>query len=126
MITIVEYDKEQKQLNVHSDVNWREFQLKTNHLYWWDLGQPDVDAEAILSEHFHFHPLAIEDCLADIHYPKVDYYETYLYMVMHGVDVDRSEVEGFAPKEVDVFLGKDYLVTYHRKDARSVAEVLRL
>ena len=125
MITIVEYDKEQKQLNVHSDVNWREFQLKTNHLYWWDLGQPDVDAEAILSEHFHFHPLAIEDCLADIHYPKVDYYETYLYMVMHGVDVDRSEVEGFAPKELDVFLGKDYLVTYHRKDARSVAEVLR-
>src|SRR5262245_35435357 len=46
-------------------------------------------------------------------------------MVMHGVDFDASKEEGFAPKELDVFLSKDYLVTYHEKDFRSISEVKR-
>jgi magnesium transporter len=48
-----------------------------------------------------------------------------LYLVVHGVDVDLSEKEGFAPKELDVFLGQNFLITYHKKEARSVSEVMR-
>ena len=44
---------------------------------------------------------------------------------MHGVDIDASKEEGFAPKELDVFLSKQYLVTYHEKDSRSIIEVKR-
>jgi len=125
MITIVEYHREQKQLTVHENADWRNFQSKPECLYWWDLNTPTEEEQTCLSEYFHFHPLAIEDCVADVHHPKVDYYETYLYLVIHGVDVDRTQIEGFAPKELDIFLGKNYLLTFHKKEARSVKEVLR-
>lgn len=125
MITIVEYDKEQKQITIHENVNWREFRSVPSHLYWWDLFEATHEELQCLSEQFHFHPLAIEDCVQDVHYPKVDFYDTYLYLVIHGVDVDRTEIEGFAPKELDIFLGQNYLVTFHKKPARSTDEILR-
>jgi magnesium transporter len=125
MISVIEFNKPTKEVSVHENVDWRKFQMQPDHLYWWDLFNLTDDETLILSEKFHFHPLAIEDCIADVHYPKVDYYESYLYLVMHGVDLDASKQEGFAPKELDVFLSKQYLVTYHEKDSRSITEVKR-
>lgn len=124
MITVVEYHKPTKRLTIFRDVDWRTFSTSDDSLYWWDLDQPAEDEIPVLSERFHFHLLAIEDCIADIHYPKVDFYDTYLYLVVHGVDVDRTQVEGFAPKELDIFLGQTYLVTFHNKEARSIQEIM--
>jgi magnesium transporter len=125
MITIVDYDPETKHLTILEQVDWRKFEAKQNHLYWWDLEDASPEETAVLSQHFHFHPLAISDCIGDVHYPKVDFYGTYLYMVIHGVDADRSEIEGFVPKELDIFLGADYLLTYHKLPMRSIGEVHR-
>ena len=125
MITITEYDKKQKTLTIHQNVDWTTFQSKAENLYWWDLNSPTAEEIGCLAGYFRFHPLAIEDCLADIQYPKVDFYETYLYLLIHGVDIDRTREEGFAPKEIDVFLGTNYLLTFHKKETRSVSEVLR-
>ena len=125
MITVVIYDKQTKNLTFHENVDWRKFESKPEHLYWWDLFNLTEDETLALSEKFHFHPLAIEDCLHDVHYPKVDYYESYLYLVVHGVDIDLRMSEGFAPKELDVFLGENYLITYHEKESRSINDVMR-
>jgi magnesium transporter len=125
MITIIEYEKVQKKLLVHENVDWREFQTDSDNLYWWDLCIPTAEEAECLAGHFRFHPLAIDDCLADIQYPKVDFYDSYLYLLIHGVDVDRTRAEGFGPKEIDIFLGENYLVTFHKKETRSVSEVLR-
>ncbi|MCI0414789.1 magnesium/cobalt transporter CorA [bacterium] len=125
MITVVEYDKKPKRLTVHENINWKEFQSDPENLYWWDLNEPTEEESECLAGYFNFHPLAVDDCLADIQYPKVDFYETYLYLLIHGVDVDRTRAEGFAPKELDIFLGPNYLVTFHKKETRSVSEVLR-
>lgn len=125
MITVTEFNKTTKALSFHENVDWRKFEIKPDNFYWWDLFALSSDDQLILSEKFKFHPLAIEDCISDVHYPKVDYYETYLYLVMHGVDIDLSQAEGFGPKELDVFLSKDYLVTYHEKEFRSISEVKR-
>lgn len=39
--------------------------IQTNELewYWVDIGEPTKEEEQLLSSFFHFHPLAIEDCL---------------------------------------------------------------
>jgi magnesium transporter len=125
MITITEYDKQAKRITIHENVNWKNFQADPQHIYWWDLDSATLEEQEALAGHFKFHPLAIEDCVMDVNYPKIDFYETYLYMVLHGVDVDRSQAEGFAPKELDIFLGPNYLVTFHKKPMRSIEEVLR-
>ncbi len=88
-------------------------------LLWVDLDSPtDEEIKSVLEGVFQFHPLAIEDCVTPSSLPKIEDYEDYLFMVTHAVDYTR--VDKFATTELDLFLGKDYLVTFHRTPLRSV------
>jgi magnesium transporter len=89
-------------------------------LLWVDLDNPsESEWKTILEQIFKFHPLAVEDCIAISPVPKVDDYETYLFMVIHAVDFSRK-TEQFSTTELDFFLGKNFLVTYHREPLRSI------
>jgi len=95
---------------------------------WLDLAsEPPQFSEPLLRDVFGFHPLAVEDALAQTHVPRVDDWGEYLYMVLHAVSVLGMEpgqewrVEKLKPEqlevttlEIDVFLGTHYLVTYHK------------
>jgi magnesium transporter len=54
--------------------------------------------------------------------PKIEDYEDYLFMVTHAVDYTRAEK--FETTELDLFLGKEFLVTYHRTALRSVSALI--
>ncbi len=83
------------------------------NLLWVDLSAEDpVNAEKILHDIFAFHPLAIDDALRETHVPKVDDWDTYLYIVLHEINFDRREAN-LETNELDAFLGPNYLVTYH-------------
>lgn len=87
---------------------------------WVDLeNATDDEAKEVLDGVFGFHPLAIEDCVTVSDRPKVDEYESYLFMVIHAVDFQRGSEE-FRTTELNLFLGKDFLVTFHRDPLRSV------
>ena len=85
-------------------------------LLWVDIQGPDEHAgnhlENWLCEHFHFHALAVEDALRETHIPKVDDWGDYLYIVFHVARIV-PETEALELQELDVFLGKNYLITYH-------------
>jgi magnesium transporter len=70
--------------------------------------------EVLLREVFHFHPLAIDDALKDTLVPKVDDWGDYLYLVFHSLDFDPG-TDQLRLHELDVFLGRNYLVTYHNE-----------
>lgn len=90
---------------------------------WVDLVRPaQAEGQAILGHLFHFHPLSVEDALSEIHHPKVESYGTYLYLILHGIDFHEGE-HVFATRDVDFFLGQNYLVTVHDGHSRSVASV---
>jgi len=92
-------------------------------ILWVDLDQPtDDEIKLILEGVFAFHPLAIEDCVTPSSLPKIEDYDDYLFMVTHAVDFNRTEK--FATTELDLFLGKEFLVTFHRTPLRSVATAL--
>ncbi len=92
-------------------------------MLWVDLSEsPDDEARRVLADVFAVHPLTIEDCLQDSPLPKVEQYDEYLYLVLHAVDYTRAEK--FTTTEVDFVLGKNFLVTYHRKSLRP-AQVAR-
>ena len=91
---------------------------------WIDLEDtPPPEAHAILEGVCNFHPLAIEDCLQPSDRPKVDEYETYLFLVIHAVDFTRG-TEEFRTTELNIFMGKDFLVTYHQAPLRSVTATM--
>jgi magnesium transporter len=87
---------------------------------WVDLsGTMDDASRALTSDVFHFHPLAIEDCFEERERPKLETYDGYLYCITHGMAVG-SSAEDHEVIEMDAFLGRRYLVTYHSKESRSV------
>lgn len=87
---------------------------------WVDLAAPGPEEGRLLSDVFHFHPLSVEDALSAIHHPKIEPYDGYLYLILHGIDFDHRE--GFATRDVDFFLGRNYLVTVHDGRSRSIAK----
>src|SRR5688500_11285290 len=92
-------------------------------LIWVDLDNPTPDEiKNILEGVFAFHPLAIEDCVAPNSLPKVEDYEDYLFIVTHAVDFTRTEK--FNTTELDFFLGRDYLVTFHTAPLRTVSTLI--
>jgi len=100
----------------------------TNLFLWVDLENPTPEeTKLILEGIFHFHPLSIEDCVCVSPSPKVDEYvpkeedkySPYLFMVIHAVDYSRKDGV-FATSELNFFLGKNFLVTYHTVPLKSV------
>jgi magnesium transporter len=89
-------------------------------LVWVDLAAPSIPESLILSDTFAFHPLSVEDAMSALQYPKIEPYDGYLYVVLHGIDFRRAE-HGFATHDVDLFLGRNFLVTVHDGDSRSIA-----
>ena len=103
----------------------------TNLFLWVDLEKPTAfENREVLEQIFHFHPLSIEDCVKASPSPKVEEYSPkegdqftpYLFMVIHAVDYDRKDGK-FATSELNFFLGKNFLVTYHDQPMRSVSSV---
>ena len=90
---------------------------------WVDLEAPDQNEVAILSEVFHFHPLAIEDCLHCLQRPKVDEYPGYLFVVLHTVK-DRVERRIYEPEEFDIFISENYVVTFHKGKVAALHSLL--
>ena len=90
---------------------------------WVDLENPtDEEIRQVLEGVFAFHPLAIEDCVTPSSLPKIEDYEDYLFIVTHAVDFTRTEK--FNTTELDLFLGKEVLVTFHRMPLRSIEAVV--
>lgn len=77
--------------------------------YWVDFDQATPKENALLSDFFHFHPLAIEDCLMRLQRPKVDYYDDTHFLVVHKMNATELEAE-----EVNIFLADQFIVTYHK------------
>ncbi|HEY6169604.1 MAG TPA: magnesium/cobalt transporter CorA [Verrucomicrobiae bacterium] len=103
----------------------------TNLFLWLDLENPSPEeTKMVLEDIFHFHPLSIEDCVKASPSPKVeeytpkegDLFAPYLFMVIHAVDYHRKDAM-FGTSELNFFLGKNFLVTYHERPLKSVTIV---
>ncbi len=91
---------------------------------WVDLAAPSVPESLVLSDTFAFHPLSVEDATSSLEYPKVEAYDGYLYVVLHGIDFHAGE-PGFATHDIDFFIGPNYLVTVHDHEAHEVNAAAR-
>ncbi|MCL4812821.1 MAG: magnesium transporter CorA family protein, partial [Vicinamibacteraceae bacterium] len=117
MITVFVHQAGHTRRETRVDPAWLE--ASSDAIVWVDLAQPTPDETRILTEVFHFHELAIEDALATTHDPKIDSYGDYLFLILHGIDVEQSR-RGFGTRDVDFFVGRNYVVTVHGATSRSM------
>ena len=89
-----------------------QFRTQANVMLWVDLAAPTAEeTKLVLERLFGFHPLAIEDCVIDSPFPKIEEFEDYVHLIMHAVDYSR--VDKFTTTEVNLFIGRNFLVTFH-------------
>jgi magnesium transporter len=93
-------------------------------LLWVDFfNEPDESCERILRDVFHFHPLAIDDALRESHVPKLDDWQTYLYLVLHTLVFDPAADVQLSTSELDIFAGPRYIVTHREQEIEPLNRV---
>jgi magnesium transporter len=98
-----------------------------NNLVWVDfLGEAAEQIEVakhVMLDIFKFHPLTVEDCVETRNQPKIEAFPTYLYFIVHGVRPEETNSSNFVTKELDGYLGDNYVVTFHLERFRSIKRV---
>ena len=109
------------------DVNLGQKDLmdNTENLMWVDLFN-FTDAEANqVARVFGFHPLSVEDCLHYSPRAKVDNYEEYYFFVLHALRYEEESDEEISLEQLNVYLGKNFVVTLHRRTLPTLGKVAR-
>jgi len=90
---------------------------------WVDVTSPDPSDMAVLAREFGVHPLSLEDVLHAHQRPKVESYDGYVFLVAYSA---REEGGRVVPLEVDMFAGRNFLVTVRQGEPPyDISEVLR-
>jgi magnesium transporter len=91
---------------------------------WVDIfDASNEESTGILKGVFNFHPLAIADALEETHDPKIDDWHEYLSMVACVIDPPNSQETKVITRELDLFIGRNYLVTYHAQQSQTIERV---
>jgi magnesium transporter len=89
---------------------------------WADVAEPEEADGVVLRDVFGLHELVVEAAFQRETNPKVEPYDGYLYIVLHGINFDAIE-HRFDTHETDFFLARNFLVTVHDGQRRSIAHV---
>ncbi len=84
---------------------------------WVEIGEHSVEAEALLVETFHLHPLIVEDIFGERSVPKIEEMDGYLYVVVHALRPSSGP-----PAELgvlDIVIGDSFVLTQHREGPAS-------
>jgi magnesium transporter len=91
----------------------QEYIREPDTLLWVDVQDPGPAELAMLEEEFGFHPLALADVAQGQRRPKAAEYKGYLLLVTHAA-APGCDARDPRTAEVDLFIGRNYLVTVHR------------
>ncbi len=126
MITTVCLNSDSKEFTedcVAADIS--ELRAMDHNVVWADVSDPTSRDFEELAEEFGFHHLSIEDCRNEHQRPKVEEYAGYYFIVLYEAELagpnDRLEL-----RELNIFLGKNYLVTVHSRPIRAIETARRL
>lgn len=86
---------------------------------WTDITGPDASEVAVLLDTFGFHPLTVEDTRNQRQRPKFEEYADYLFLILNSAQQDGQDV---IFSELDVFVGRNFVVTVHAADEPVIAE----
>jgi magnesium transporter len=84
---------------------------RTDGFLWLDIPEWSDDAEPLLADEFHFHPMSIAKSKDRNHIPRVHVYPDHVFIVVHAPEIGAGGHVHYL--ELDQFIGEDFLVTVH-------------
>ncbi len=92
-------------------------------LLWVDFISEPPETTLPILQSFNFHHLAIDDALQETHAPKIDDWGEYLYIVLNYMHlVKATDPWDTEIDELDIFLGRNYVITHHDNPVASIDE----
>jgi magnesium transporter len=83
--------------------------LSSGTFFWLDLDGVDSEAHDVLLTTFHVHHLAVDDAQNFGQRPKIEDYDNFTYLVVHGAGLD-----GRGTLEVHFLIADHFVITVHR------------
>jgi magnesium transporter len=104
--------------HTHADLSRAEIEAAVQSgtgTVWVDIDVRDPEAVSMLSEVFHFHPLAIEDSLNPQSRVKIEEYSNFLILIVRTIAFVEQTEDPYDIETVNLtcFLGRNFLVTAH-------------
>jgi magnesium transporter len=93
--------------------------LEDKRPVWIDVTNMSKEEENLLKERFNLHPLTSEDLYNDGIRIKIEEFNDYLLCIFYGARKEK-EIKLF---EMDFIIGKDFLITNHKKKIESFEEL---
>lgn len=128
LITVMTYDADHFEEHAYAELEAIEKLRSPDKVTWIDMrGLGDLDLLRRLGLMFDLHPLALEDVLNTSQRPKVEPFESCLFIVSHMLYFD-DEGEGnqyLCSEQVSMFLGTDFVVTIQEEPTGDVFEPVR-
>jgi magnesium transporter len=90
---------------------------------WLDLRDPDLHDLQIVVQEFGLHPLAVEDAVQDHQRPKLDHYESHLFVNSYAVKLEPDNGE-LGVSEVSAFVTRRALITVRKDDVFDIDTVV--
>ena len=126
MITTVCLDSESRRfVKDFPAADISEFCLSAKNVVWADVSDPTSKDFEELAEEFNFHHLSIEDCRKAHQRPKVEEYPGYYFIVLYEAELSGPH-NHLELRELNIFLGANYLVTVHSRPIRATETAGRL
>ncbi len=92
------------------------------NVLWLDLERPTDEDLRFLASEFNLHPLALEDAGKQHQRPKIDRYDGMTFIVFYDIDWV-EETSRIDEHELDIFVGRNFLITVHHEPIEEIAEV---
>lgn len=86
--------------------------IEAPKLKWIELREPKQEDIVWLERNFNLHPLVAKELLPPLDHPKIENFGDYLFIVLFYPYFNKATNET-VPFELDIVVGKDYLVTCH-------------
>jgi magnesium transporter len=90
---------------------------------WLDYCAPNAAELATIVEEFSLHPLAVEDAVAEHQRPKLDRYDSHLFMSAYVVKLDTESGE-LRTREIGAFITPHALITVRKDEEVPIEPVL--
>jgi Mg2+ and Co2+ transporter CorA len=84
---------------------------RTDGFLWLDIPEWSDEVEALLTNDFHFHSMAVIESRNRNHIPRVHVYPHHVFIVVHAPELGTGGHVHYL--ELDQFVAEDFLVTVH-------------
>ena len=94
---------------------------EAGNLLWAEIDATDLtrDAASLISDEFGLHPLAVEDAVNGRQRPKLEFYDSHLFAVVHQLDEFNGQLEA---SQIALFVGDRWVLTVSHGAERLVEE----